>query len=206
MNLKESFRYQKFLDSLMMYAASSIKMSAHCLKTTREHLRNAANPAAQNETEVVDNGKFFANDDVIAFMQWLVEEKERLSNAITAAKAASGIDIDAAVETNKLRQQLSGAVKYMLEFRSAESKTEGKSYMINAEGNQTPYYYEIKVKTEEAYDRNVSRDVMRSMITAADQASAKIDAALVNTELDYTPVYDVNESFDDVMEAFVANR
>ena len=53
MNLKESFRYQKFLDTMMNQARRSLCDPDHILKVTKKHLRNAANPDAENVEEVV---------------------------------------------------------------------------------------------------------------------------------------------------------
>ena len=44
---------------------------------------------------------------------------------------------------------------------------------------------------------------MREMISKADEVSAAIDAAMINTKVDYEPVFDVNETFDDVMTDFL---
>ena len=44
------------------------------------------------------------------------------------------------------------------------------------------------------------------MISAADKTSSEIDAAMINTMVEYEPVYDVNESFDDVMAEFMEER
>ena len=43
------------------------------------------------------------------------------------------------------------------------------------------------------------------MISKADKTSADIDAAMINTAVDYTPIYNVNDSFDDVMAEFTNN-
>lgn len=207
MNLKESFRYQKFLENMMRSANMSIQSREHCLKTTKTHLRSKANPDAENLTEVVEcESAFSPNDDVIAFMVWLVDEREKLTTAIGKAKASVGFDIDAAVETNKFRQLLSSSVKGMLRYSPSKRVEQGRDYKFNVEGNQTPYVYDIEVVTEEAYDSIVSKKVMRDMISAADKTSAEIDAAMINTVVEYEPVYDVNESFDDVMAEFIEAR
>lgn len=207
MNLKESFRYQKFLENMMRSASMSIQSRDHCLKTTETHLRNKANADAENLTEVVEcESAFSPNDDVIAFMVWLVDEREKLTTAIGKAKASVGFDIDAAVETNKFRQLLSGSVKGMLRYTPSKRVEQGRDYKFNVEGNQIPYIYDIEVVTEEAYDRTVSKKVMRDMISAADKTSAEIDAAMINTVVEYEPVYDVNESFDDVIAEFIETR
>lgn len=207
MNLKESFRYQKFLDNLMRSASASIQTREHCLTVTKKHLRNKANPEVQDLTEVVQcENAFAANDDVITFMIWLVEEREKLTTAIGKAKNSIGFDLDATIETNKFRQCLSGSIKGMLYYTPSKKMESGRDYKFNVEGNQTPYVYEIEVTAKEAYDRIGAKKKMKSMILAADKASAEIDAAMINTIVDYTPVYDVNESFEDIMEQFLENQ
>ena len=203
MNLKESFRYQNFLDSLMREASASIQVSEHCLKVTRKHLRNNVNPEATDYDEVVEDEAYFANDHVIAFMLWLVNEREKLCNAITIAKASVGFDLDAAVETNKFRQSVSGAIKNMLRYAPSKRIAQGRDYRFNNEGNQMPYVYDVEIVSEEAYDRALAKKYMRSIVSEADKTSAKIDAAMINTTVDYEPSFDVNESFSDVMTDFI---
>lgn len=204
MNLKESFRYQNFLDMMMRAASASIQQRDHCLKVTKTHLRNKANPDASDVTETVEGEVFFENDDVIAFMAWLVKEREKLTTAIGAAKASVGFDIDAAIETNKFRQTVNGSIKNMLRYTPTKRVEHGRDYKFNVEGNQTPYIYEIEVVSEEAYDKTGAKTLMREMISKADEVSAAIDAAMINTKVDYEPVFDVNETFDDVMTDFLA--
>lgn len=204
MNLKESFRYQNFLDMMMRAASSSIQQRDHCLKVTKTHLRSKANPDASDVTETVEGEVFFANDDVVAFMAWLVKEREKLTTAIGAAKASIGFDIDAAIETNKFRQTVNGSIKNMLRYTPTKRVEQGRDYKFNVEGNQTPYIYEIEVVSEEAYDKTGAKTLMREMISKADEVSAAIDAAMINTKVDYEPVFDVNETFDDVMTDFLA--
>lgn len=204
MNLKESFRYQNFLDMMMRAASASIQQRDHCLKVTKTHLRSKANPDASDVTETVEGEVFFANDDVVAFMAWLVKEREKLTTAIGAAKASIGFDIDAAIETNKFRQTVNGSIKNMLRYTPTKRVEQGRDYKFNVEGNQTPYIYEIEVVSEEAYDKSGAKTLMREMISKADEVSAAIDAAMINTKVDYEPVFDVNETFDDVMTDFLA--
>ena len=204
MNLKESFRYQNFLDMMMSAASASIQQRVHCLMVTKTHLRSKANPDASDVTETVEGEVFFANDDVVAFMAWLVKEREKLTTAIGAAKASIGFDIDAAIETNKFRQTVNGSIKNMLRYTPTKRVEQGRDYKFNVEGNQTPYIYEIEVVSEEAYDKTGAKTLMREMISKADEVSAAIDAAMINTKVDYEPVFDVNETFDDVMTDFLA--
>ena len=206
MNLKESFRYQKFLDGLMMNAGSYLQHPYQCLETTKVHLRHAVNPEADDMTEVVDDGEFVSSDTVLAFMAQLVDEREKLSIAIGAAKASIGFDMDAAIETNKFRQSLNGSIRKMLRFVGTKKKTTEMGYKFDINGQQVPYRYDVEVTTTERYDKEAAKTMMREVISKADETSAAIDAALINTTVAYEPPYDVNESFDDVLEAFVQSQ
>ena len=206
MNLKESFRYQKFLDGLMANAGSYLPHPYHCLETTKVHLRHAVNPEADDMTEVVDDGEFVSSDTVLAFMAHLVDEREKLSIAIGAAKASIGFDMDAAIETNKFRQSLHGSIRKMLRFVGTKKKTTEMGYKFDINGQQVPYRYDVEVTTTERYDKEAVKIMMREVIAKADEVSAAIDAALINTAVAYDPPYDVNESFDDVLEAFVQRQ
>ena len=205
MNLKESFRYQNFLESMLNSAGMSLVLKDHCLKVTKTHLRNKVNPDVQDVVETVEVDAFFENDVVIAFIKWLVGEREKLTKAIGAAKAGSGFDIDAAIETNKFRQTASNSIKTMLRHMPSKRTEQGRDYKFNVEGNQMPYIYDIEVVSEEAYDKNGAKAAMRALITEADRVSADIDAALINTRVEYEPVFDVNETFEDVMTEFLAS-
>jgi len=202
MNLKESFRYQNFLDENMKEAKYSLLESEHCLTTTKTHQRNKANSEAEDITEVVEVDEFFPNDAVLAFMVWLVAEREKLTTAINNAKASLDFCLDAAVEANKFRQNVSGAVQSMLRFVATKRIEKGRDYKFNVEGNQTTYYYDIETTTKEAFDRAKSKTIMRELITKADEISAKIDMAMINTKVDYKPQFDVNDTFEDVMTEF----
>ena len=202
MNLKESFRYQNFLDSMMRAARESVTARAHCLKVTKTHMRNKVNPDANDVVELVECDSFFPNDEVITFMEWLVEEREKLTTAIGLAKASIGFDIDAAIETNKFRQAVSSSISHMMHFAPTKRVENGRDYKFNVEGNQMPYIYDIEVVSEEAYNKADAKALMRKMISRADEVSAAIDAAMINTTVNYVPVFDVNETFEDVMTDF----
>lgn len=81
----------------------------------------------------------------------------------------------------------------------------GTDYKFNVEGNQTMYYYDIEVEAKEAFDRSKAKEIMRNLIQDADKTSAEIDAAMINTQVEYDAPFDVNDSFEDVMTEFLSN-
>ena len=205
MNLKEAFRYQNFLEAMLNAALGSIRDSSHALHLTRRHLRSKVNPEAEDLTEtVVPEQPFASNDDVIRFLKWLVKTREALSVAINRAKATTRIDLDAAVEANKFRQRAAKSIRSMLDYNKAYVRKEtGRDYRFNVAGDQTAYTYEIETTATEAFDRDEAKRVLRDLASRSDEASTEIDAAMINTQVAFTPLFDVNESFDDVMSAFI---
>lgn len=204
MNLKEAFRYQNFLDGIMRSASMSIQMRDHCLGTLRKHKCSSANPDAEDFDEIVKTEEeFFGNDDVIKLMVVLVEEKKKLTEAIGIAKASIGFDIDAAIATNKCRQELNSAIKMMMRFKPSNRVETAIGHKFNVEGNQVEYKYDVEVTSTEAYNKEEAKRVMKSIISESDNTSANIDAAKINTMVEYTPIFDVNDTFEDVMRAFL---
>lgn len=206
MNLKESFRYQNFLDRLLSSAYSSITSLSHCYKVTKNHLRSKSNPDERDEVEDVVLDEFFKNDDVINFITVLINEKEKLALAITDAKNKAGFDIDAAIAVNKSRQSAINYIKTMLMHKSSKTKERGTGYKFNVEGNQQPYYYEIEVSKTENFDRAAAKETLKKLSDDSDKASTKIDEVLINTVIDYEPIYDINDTFDDIMTEFTSKE
>ena len=203
MNLKEAFRYQNFLSSLMTSAKVNITAKEHCLKTTKRHLIKESNPDAENKEEIIENDGFVPNDTTLRFMKWIIDERYKLTRAIGQAKATAGIDIDADIETNKVRQAVCESIKQMLQYTATKKTETGKGYKFNAEGNQSPYYYTIEVETVEAFDRDKAKELMYEIIAESDRKSSEIDSALINTIVAYEPAYSVNMSYDDIIRKFV---
>lgn len=203
MNLKEAFRYQNFLDSTMRTATSQISLTYRALKVTKKHLKSKANPDAKDDVEEVVNEDSYSNDELIELIKMLVDEKKDVSEAIGKAKAAADIDIDAAIEANKFRQQAASAIRTMLSVKESVTTEQGRDYKFNVEGNQTPYYYEIEVSKSEAFDRVGAKATMRTLIDDSDRVSTSVDSILINTQIDFKPRFDVNDSFEDIVPSLV---
>lgn len=202
MNLKESFRYQNFLDRLFEKAMESLIETDHCIKETLVHHMNVVNSDAEDKTEVVEVPEFPENDKVLHFMLDLIDEKRKLTDAIGMAKRNISFDIESAVAANKYRQSLNRAIRIMLNNKAGKSVRRGSAYKFNLEGNQTPYYYEIEVSKEELYDRGNAKAIMRNVIATADEVSSQLDEVMINTKIDYNPPWDVNADFDEIIEEF----
>ena len=206
MYLKEAFRYQNFLSGLVDRSISYLSTRPYITKTTQEHLRKKANPEAEDETIEVaaDRPYECTNNQLVGLLEHLMVEKEKLTAAISAAKKSSDVDIDAELANNRVRQRIATVLHDMGKVRAAENVVRGTGYKFNGEGNQVPYNYDIKQVTLIDFDRNKVKRVSRDLTAKSDEVSTSIDKVMVELSVDYDPQYSINDSFEDVVEQFLA--
>lgn len=203
MNLKEAFRYQKFLDTMMTDARRCLVMPSRCLNVTRYHLKSQANPDAADVEEVEAPASAYTTEQLCDFMRRLIREKYDLTAAINKAKSKMKEDVDALVEANKYRQMMAGSLDTMLKYKGSEQMTHARGYMLNADRNQVEYTYDVRLVSTENFDRAKSRDEMLRLLSASDTISAMIDEQMLKSNVDYTRRFDVNGTFEDAMEKFL---
>ena len=203
MNLKESYRYANYLDGLLSTAYSYLRNRGFITTTKQNHLRSKANSEAVDE--VVDVQKpfdvEFTPNSVIDFVIKVLTEKEKLSSAIASAKANAEINIDNAIAMNKKKQEFVSVLNNMADIKASESITTGIDYKFNQEGNQVKYFYNIEQTTCIDYNRTDVRNLAKKYLKETDAVSAKLDAIEITTEVDFTPSWDVNAKFDEVVMA-----
>lgn len=125
MNLKEAYRYSNFLDTLFTNAQFYMS-SDFFTKKEQRHLRSRADKEAADETVLtVDFSVDFSPMDVIDFSVKIIAEKERLMNAISAAKAKAEINIDNAIAMNKIKQQLAKNFDALSRIKGSTKTSQG---------------------------------------------------------------------------------
>lgn len=208
MNLKEAFRYQNKLASFMEEAVSILDRDNNVTKVEDTFLRHKANPEAEDETVVQTPGTEYSEQitSIAEFAIFLLREKEKLYAAIRKAKDALDIDMDSEVSLNASRQYIARTFKRLKDLRNSERilTNGGTGYRFNAEGNQVTYRCDVKTVTTINYDRNVIRKELTKLNKISDEASAKLDLCLVTSVVDYEEPFDVNDSFADAFEQFMA--
>lgn len=206
MNLKEAFRFQNKLGTLMDEAQGILGREANITKVENTYLRQKAYDGAENET-VVDTPPTEFSDkitEVVKFVMHLMDQREKLSKAIHAAKNALPIDMDSEVGLNAKRQEIARVLKRMADVRNSEVLINGggTGYRFNQEGNQVTYRCDVKRVTTINFDRKVVRNFAAEMNRRADAVSAELDRCLVNSEVAYEAPFDVNDSFAEIFSAF----
>ena len=202
MNLKESYRYANHLDTLLNTAYRYLQNKGFITTTKQNHLRSKANSEAIDEIVEVQKpyDVDFTPNDVIDFVVGVITEKELLADAIAKAKTGTEINIDNAVAMNKKKQAFVSVLNGIVNIKPSEKTTQGTDYKFNQQdGNQIRYYYNIEETTTINFDRNDVKSLIKKYSKECDDISAKLDAIEINTIVEHTQKYDINDTFEDLV-------
>ena len=207
MNLKDAFRFQNKLKSLMLDATDILQDPRNILKVKTTHLRSKVMADAQDAVvEEVPPSEYAGHaTEVAAFLMAMMAERETLCAAIHASKSRLELDMDSEVGLNRQRQQLSEVFRGMAAQRNSERTISGggTGFRFNGEGNQVSYRCDAKQVTTIDFDRNRIRGMAAELSRKAESVSLTLDRCLVNTEVDYTAPFDFNDSFDEILTDFI---
>ena len=201
MNLKESYRYANYLDRLLITADTYLRNKGFVTTTEQNHLRSKANPEAQDEIIVVQKpyDVDFTPNDIIDFVVKVINEKENLFSAIADAKARTEINIDNAVAMNKKKQSFVNTLNLIVSIKPSETQSMGKDYKFDINNEQKPYSYQIISKTSIDFDRNSVKGLIKKYNKECDEISSKLDEIEITTQVNFTPLFDVTDSFEDLV-------
>lgn len=210
MNLKEAFRYQNKLSSFLNEAQMILCSDKNITKVENTYLRHKVMPEMDDETVLsLPDTEYYEHITSIAkFMLFLLEEKQVLSAAIRKAKDALDIDMDSEVSLNGTRQNVARILQHMNDLKSSEQTIAGggTAYRFNTDGNQISYRCDVRRVTTINYDRIFVRRALEKLNHQSDETSARLDLCLVTSKVDYNPPIDVNASFADALEIFMARQ
>lgn len=201
MILKEAFRYQNYLSLLLSQAMNYLSCESYITTTIQSHNRTKVNPDAQDEKITIQKpyNVIFEPNDLINFVVKVIEEKEKVSNAIAESKRTLEFDIDAAMSINKMKQEFIQILRRMAVIKSTELEKEGTSYKFNNDGDQVSYRYPVKeVKTID-YDRNTVKSLISKFKKETDKVSTERDRIDIMIEVNYDPIWEVDTPLEDIL-------
>lgn len=212
MNLKEAFRFQNKLQSMMDEAKIILSREQNITKVQNTYLRKKVMAEAEDETTMEAASTEYSEQitSLAEFLLFLLTQRESLGAAINKAK--SGLELNAGfdgeVGLNSNRQEIAGLLRRMAGLRSSEVliSNGGTGYRFNNEGNQVSYRCDVKRVTTINFDRNKVRKMCADLSKKADEVSAALDTALVNTTVEYEVPFDVNDTFAEAFERFAGEK
>ena len=137
MNLKEAFRFQNKLQALIEEAQRHLGNDQNVLKVKTTYLRSKAMEGAEDEVIEENLTSQFAGraNELMAFLIYLLAQKEMLAKAIHEAKMKLPIDMDSETTLNAQRQRIAETFGYLVNLRSSEKTIPGggTGYSFNVE-------------------------------------------------------------------------
>lgn len=208
MVLKEAFRAQNYLEGLISEGLNFLMRTDNVTTKKQEHMRKKVNVDAEDEVIKLPKVVEFENesitpDVVIDFVMDVLDEKEKLTSAIAVAKTSAEIDIDASIALNKSRQHIASILHVMGNIKANEKQIIGRDFKFNVDGVQVPYQYNINEVTTIDFDRNKVKGLVKKLCRKSDEVSARLDELNVTVRVDYTPKYEIGDSFEDCLNIFL---
>lgn len=200
MNLKEAFRYQSFIARLSAEASTLLGSNETIINVTERHMLSEASPELQDKT-VEKQRPVFDPDPakIIELMEKLIETRGTLTIAIAEAKYYYDHNLDALLETNKMRKVLATALQTAIKMPRAETEVNATGYKFNNEGNQTPFTYKVKRTPMPRIEISQLKAKNSEVRKKADETSTDIDQIMVNTTVDFDPPFDINSTLEEIL-------
>lgn len=217
-NIKEAGRYANFLQDKINSLNILLEDEDFILEVKEKHL---ISKVLKNEEDIevgadVDKELDISVVDAVFLLKMLINEKMKLSMAINYAKAFLYVEwkeedirlpLDTAIEYSKsLRNFAMHNLHNLSSTKSKEYIRPGIGHLINKEGNQTQYVYDIEIIQKINYDRKIIKKQYRSVLEKADILSEEIDKVMLKKIIDYDMEYSVHDSLEDIAENFKNNK
>lgn len=215
-SIKESFRTLNILDRHISSLTSYIRNTNNAVKIKEVHLKSKSNSDVTDEELDVSAERTYncSIDDITFLIRQLIDQKLGLALAVESAKKdlildwkENGINLtlDTGVEYAKKCRELANNLKSLVDLKSSETKKQGKDYKFNAEGNQTPYVYNIEVKTTIDFNRDNVNDLYKKLLNKADTLSTQIESAMLKEVVEFKSIYDIHDSIAEIVEKYLKN-
>jgi hypothetical protein len=214
LNIKDAGRYANHLTGLISEVQNLMHTRSNYTKSTERHLKQKAWPETEDEIIEQEIERIFTGQiqNMAYLAQSLMNEKLKLSLAMEMGKQNLTIDwsendekltLDTAIEYNKsIRQFANAYLSRLTNLKPSNSKTTGRAYKINVEGNQVPYNYDIETTLELDFDASIVKGLYRDTLAKADKISILIDQAKLVEIVDFTPTYNLQDSLEDVIAIY----
>ena len=204
MTLKESYSYQNFINTMILNCQSLLTNRTFVMTTTEIHNVRKAEP--NGEDKIVTTPCNVRIDckpmDIVNLLVKLLDEKDKLSTAISDVKKKTEIDIDKCMSMNKLRSQIIATFNKMANMESSENEVNGTGYRLNqTSGSQERFNYTIVKKTEINFDRKDIRALIKKYTKINKELSDKKDLIEIITNVDFVPAFEIDSTLEELVES-----
>ncbi len=202
--LKKSFELQNYLSQLLNGALSVLSYNDNITTTKQKHLRKKSYSEAQDEEIIIKKSQElpYTINDLVRFIDVIVEEMDKLTTAINDAKFYHGKYFDAMIAMNNKKRNILRRYEMMASLKPTESVIKGSAEKFNEAGEQVSYRYDIEQVTTIDYDRNEIKKKVSKLRKELEETSEAIDVMQLQSMVDYDPIFEIGESLEDAIEKY----
>ena len=206
MDFNDACRYQNFLKSMFNRACRNVMDSEFITTTVKVHHMKDAVKTAEDKIEVSKSpfdDPSITPDKMIKVALAIIDERERLANAISLAKAQADLQIDAACMINKDKNTFAAYLTDIGQMKTSETESNGTAYVMNEiDGKQTQYVYKVTTVKKINFDRNFVKGVTSRLKREMKETSKEIDRFNLDVQVDFEPRWSEDDSLEDILINF----
>ena len=206
MDFNDACRYQNFLKSLFSRVCHHVTDSDFIITTVKAHHLKEACKTAEDKIETSKNpfdDETITPDKMIKLGLAIIDERQKLAEAISVAKAQADLQVDAACMINKDKGILADYLASIASTKTQETESNGTAYVMNEiDGKQTPYVYKVTTIKKINFDRNFVKGVVSRLKREVKETSKEIERFNLNVQVDFVPRWSEDDSLDDILADF----
>lgn len=204
MNLKEAFRYRKYLSNLFDNARERMETSEENLMTITTHLYSET-VSGKDDVVVPDESKRYGVDKLVSLCRDIMAEQRLLMKAIAEHKKHYSLeyDYDTVIECARMNRVLANSFDIIRkQYTATKTTSYDIDYTFNANGEQVSYRYKKLIEQNPLFPEPFAEDNYMECITEADRLSNIADEFATQNNMSFTPKFNVNECFESVIRKY----
>ena len=205
-DFNDACRYQNFLKNIFRDVCSHIMNNDFITTTAKTHHMSDACKTAEDKVEVSKSpfdDSSITPDKMIKFGLAVINEREKLAEAISLAKAQADLQVDAACMINKDKRVFADYLSLMSKLKTQENESNGTGYTMNEiDGKQTSYIYKVTTVRKINFDRNFVKGVSSRLNKEIKETSKEIERFNLDVQVDFDPRWSEEDSLEDILANF----
>ena len=206
LDFNDACRYQNFLKTMFNKVCRHVMDTDFIITTVKTHHMSDACKTAEDKVEVSKSpfdDTSITPDKMIKFGLAIINEREKLAEAISFAKAQADLQVDAACMINKDKDTFSNYLANIANLKTKETESNGTGYTMNEiDGKQTSYVYKISVVNKINFDRNFVKGVTSRLKREMKDTSKEIERFNLDVQVDFEPRWSEDDSLEDILANF----
>lgn len=199
MILKEAFRYQNYLKTLQLEIVRFLNQRDNVITEEEKLMYSSVDKDKEDEVEITSSE--YDINKIISLIDDVIAEKESITKAIGKTKAECGYDIDGMLEINKFKTTFIDSLENLNSIKCVQTKSTKTGYKFNINGEQLAYRFPTLLIETINFDRKVTKGMSNTFKKNTDEVSNLIDRLNVTLEVNFEPKFNINDSFDEMLES-----